>query len=353
MLPLLLHAMPTTPATFRGVYLFALITMSAATSQAVADGDLLHGNPSSVEDTRSTFGSTGGCRISVTLVGDNLDSARGVLRTRITRAIDDLDRDLLPVASLGADAATARFGWSARLRDGPIMTSFSLRNPSRHATLIKVIEGEVDVFSPNEANEGTVLIADPLAHPGVSFKSPVLEKYGIEIAYVSEEKAAELNRASAGQPHGASDTFFALDPIDEQRRLDAVAAEVARRRAARELDAAGLSPASTPIIPPNDSASSMLPPSRATLSTTTSSVGKVSRVSFQVKDPKHKVIDLVWRDASGKPLRGAGVARYSSDQVRSMILAEPPPRDAQLVIFVASEGAVQTRPFKVETVALP
>lgn len=330
--------MNSTPARGRPFMLVALlICLAGAQSHLVAtEPEALRGNVFDVSETRSTTGSMGGCRVTITIVGDDLDDVAAIIRARPTKAIDELDRDLLSTnaATEPLSLPTWRYSSLGRPRTGGLNVTLTLRNPSRRAATIKLIEGTLDLYHPTEANGGIVKIAAAEAKPGTAVKNSTLAKYGIEITYLDEQETSETRSTS---------TASILDSTEEKRRLDAVADEVARRRAIRELAAT------------SQSETTNLPASRATV-TTTAPAGKADRVvrtSLQIKDPNHKLIDALWRDANGAPLRARPSYAGTSSPVRSIFFYDVPSADAELIVFISSDESIRTAPFKVENIVLP
>ncbi len=317
-----------------------LLTLAAGSQAAEATGpEPLRVNVESVEDHRSSMsGNT--CQVRLAALGDELDEDTTVIDTKLTRAVDDLDRDL--VAKPGS--MSSRYGNAFRSlmspSRGPLRITLTLRNPSRRATAIKVIEGVAQLHTPTATNEGVITLTDPLATEGVPLKHKTLEKYGIEITYITEEAAAELRQVGS--------------PQEEQMRLEAVAGEVERRRLLRESAQREAVMSQTPAERTDSTA--VLPPSRATVQTATPAPeprsSQSTRISFKVTDPNNKLISLTWCDAYGSPLRGM-MPPMVYQQIRSFMFRQKLPPDARLVAYIASDASVTSRPFKVENIALP
>lgn len=347
--------------------LFAIASLARAEDAAPAPAPTeLRANVASIEDNRSTAGYNSVCRLTLTFVGDEVADTRGVLDVHVTKALDELDRDLIAQGTALTHLRASGMMMAGRIRAGSSQAEgvITLRNPSRRAATIKVIEGAADLFRPTEANDGMVVIPDGLAHRDVAIESVTLQKYGIELTCLSEQKAATV------RPFFPSVTGTVIGnptPEEEQRRLEAVAAEVARRRALREAGArqsellsSGPEPtsAATHAPAPVVKSGGTLPPSEAKAVTTESSSSRVgtraplsNEVAFQIKDPQHKVIELECRGADGRVLsRGPFVGTGTWAVMR---FESAPPTDAKLVVYLAAPGAIESHPFKVENIALP
>jgi hypothetical protein len=325
--------MQTAPLVIR---MFVAFSALAASVRAENSTPTLRANVDQVDDYRTTTGTRTSCRLTLTLLGDATTDFTGSLRIRLLKATDDLDRDLVPKSNSTFDRYASAFSRVPSMPNMALHGSITLKNPSRRAETIKLIEAVAELYSPTETNHGIVEIPDALAKPGVSYANPVLEKYGIELTYITEDAAAELRKTTPSDGP--------LSVQDELVRLNAVAAEVARRREIRELDAGNQSPSSPPAI---------LPPSRATLTTPVPvpNSSPASRLTIQVKDPNNKLVELEWRDVRGKTLRTRSNLNYGP--IRTVTLTDAPPKDAQLVAYVATAEAVKEYSLKLENVALP
>lgn len=279
-----------------------------------------------ISEIRNTS-ANGQCWVYLNLTGDAVADAYSVHRVRVSVAQDELGRDLVkPVETTSGvtlqpgwvvpsaaeeqrrlEAVAAEVARRRALREattgaapsaGP-MTSASrpprpaimLRNPSRQAATIRLIEGEIDLFTPTEANGGIVRLADLAAHPGEPAKSAALEAQQVQVVYFTRE-AFEAN--------------------------------------------------------------SQLVPSAAKVNYATAFgwFGGTA-VGILVRDPKRIVVDLELQGGEGKPIAASPVVGASSEWSRGLFAKAPLPADAQLVVRVATPGAIQRYPFKLENVPLP
>jgi hypothetical protein len=255
---------------------------------------------SEVTDTRSTGSSRSECNVGLTFTGDAVADSMRVHQVRLTKAQDELGRDLiLAKADQSEDFANADY------RSVTLRARVALRNPSRNASFIKIIEGEVDLFNPTANNGGQLVIKNAVNSPAEPIEDPTLKKYGIQLMYLTKDSYA----AKVKHLEDKSDTATNSE-LDEafgdrfKTMLTAMFASETRRSA-----------------------------------------------TLFLKDPEKRVIELVFLDASGKPLqRNGGV---TSGEIRKVNLDAPIPADAQLLIKLVTPESIQTCPFKTENIPLP
>jgi hypothetical protein len=200
------------------------------------------------------------------------------------------------------DAAARSF--STGRNGGALKTDVKLKNPSRNATTIKVLKGEVELFSPSEANGAIIRIKDVLQHPAEPIQNSALAQYGVQLMYLTKEayeakkkEVAAASAGAAGNPLGAAfgDLFKGMF-------------------------------------------SGMMSSSKDAL-------------QLYIKDPRKRIVELEFQDGQGKPLKTNG--KWSSNEFQQTQLAAPPPADTQLVIQLAVPAAVKTFPFEIHDIPLP
>jgi hypothetical protein len=261
-----------------------------------------------ITDTRTTGMFNSECKLTLKFTGDAAADAMSVRQVRLKQAVDDLGRDLVPKQ----DADSLRSSMSA-FGSGPkgvaLSTELVLRNPSRHSAVIKLIEGDVEFFSPTAANGGVLVIKDILKHPAETVQNDTLKKYGVELTYLTKESYEAKKKQMQAQP-GSN----AGDAMSQ-----------------------GL----------GDMFSSMF----SSMFSGMMSSSSANTALLYVKDPGNHVIDMEYQDASGKALKRRN--SWSSNGMRSQDFAQPPPPDTQLLVYLATPEAIQTVPFKIENVPLP
>jgi hypothetical protein len=252
-----------------------------------------------VADNRTTGSFNAECKLELKFTGDAATDAASVRQVRVKKAIDELGRDLT------RDNSDSSPGFGSSQRNGVLKTELRLRNPSRNATVIKLVEGEVEFFNPTLANGGILIIKDILKHPAEPVENVTLKKYGVEVMYLTKESYEAKKKQ-----------------IEEQQKN---AAGGAIGQAFGELF-------------------------KGMFNGMMSSDTKNS-LKLYTKDPEKRVVEVEFQDASGKSLKSG--SSWSSGEMRQIELKAAPPADAQLMIHLATPEALQTFPFKVENIPLP
>src|SRR5205085_7133098 len=148
---------------------------------------------------------------------------------------------------------------SSSQHNGALKTDLRLRNPSRNATVIKLLEGEVELFSPSSANGGVLVIKDILKKPGEPVQNPALKKYGIELIYLTKETYEARKKQLEEQQNKASGA------------IDSAFGEMFKSMFGGMMGS-----------------------------------DKQNSVKLYVKDPDKRVIDIEFQDATGKELKRGG-----------------------------------------------
>jgi hypothetical protein len=253
-----------------------------------------------VTDNRTTGSFFSECKLELKFTGDAANDAASVRKVRVKKAVDDLGRDL---SRNDQQESFGSFGSSQR--NGVLKTDLRLRNPSRNASVIKLVDGEVEFFSPTSANGGILTIKDILKHPAEPVQNEVLKKYGIEVMYLTKE-AYEIKKKQ----------------FEEQQRSEA-GGKIGEGFGELFKGMFG----------------GMM------FSDTKNSV------KLYVKDPEKRVIDVEFQDAAGQALKSG--SSWSMSELRQIEFKAPAPADTQLRIHLATPAALQTFAFKVENIALP
>jgi hypothetical protein len=279
-----------------------------------------------VHETRSTSAQNFGLRLVLNLSGEAVTDAYNVRRVRVTTARDDGDRDLvLPqvdsidgvefspeaasahekerLQAVAAEVARRRAMREAagvapfaplsgrpNSRNSTSKTVVNLRNPSRQSTALAILEGEITLFTPTEANGGVVRVMR-LAPPGELLKNDALEQAGIQFVYFTRT-AFETNRLLVGAE--AKEMFnqaFQLNGAD-----------------------------ATCLV---------------------------------LRDPKKLVVDFELQDRDAKRIVAGTFFGGFNGWDRALFLKGPPPDGAQLLVRVATPESIKSYPFKLENIPLP
>jgi hypothetical protein len=275
-------------------------TAGATPAAPAAPVQTINASVGDVSDNRTTGSFTSECKLELKFTGDAASDAAAVRQVRVNRAIDDLGRDLAR-----SDSQDSFPSFDSGQRNGVLKTQLRLRNPSRNAATIKLVNGEVDLFSPTAANGGVLTIKDILKHPAEPVQNAALKKYAVEVVYLTKESYEAKKKQIQEQ-----------QKTDADGKLGEAFGELFKGMFGGMMGA--------------DSKNS---------------------VKLYVKDPEKRVVDVEFQDAGGKTLKTG--SSWSMGELRQIEFKSAPPPDAQLLIHLATPEALQTFAFKLENVPLP
>lgn len=283
--------------------LFVLLAIQAVANAQSRDKSLtpLRANVGEVSDNRTTGAFSSECKIELKFTGDPAADAGSVRRVRLSEAIDELGRDLTIKKDDESSSASFNSGHSS----SPLKTDVKLRNPSRNATIIKILKGEVELFNPTEANGGLLTIKNVLQHPAEPISNPVLAKHGVQLMYLTKEAYAAKKKE-----------------MEQKAAADPASQKLAEAFGGLFKGMFG----------------GMMSDSK-------------NSIQLYIQDPQKRVMDVKFMDGQGKPLKSR--ERWSSGDFNSTGLEAPPPPDTQLVIQLATPESVKSYPFTVENIPLP
>jgi hypothetical protein len=256
-----------------------------------------------VVDTRATVTGSfeGGCDVELRVVGVEGGVSNSIRGVRIRSATDDTERDLSNPEPRHMPPQVTRVDDA-----GVLATHVQLRNPSRSASVIKVLEGEIDLFHPTTENGGKILLKNFQAHPGEIIDSPDLKQAGIQLIFVTRETE-----------------------------------ETAQKRLQEDLSKDNAAPK------PNDVSDMQ----RLLLRRSMEPAGMKNPVRFIFNDPEGKLVGIDFLDGSGIPIMQRGSSRGSGFLTKGF--DKELPANALAIVYLATPGAVTTVPFELENIPLP
>jgi hypothetical protein len=172
--------------------IFLAIPMAASAQTEDKSAPPIQVNVGDVTDNRTTSAFNSECKVELKLTGDAAADAQSVRRVQLVEATDSTGRDLIPKKDDEMASHFMGFGQSS----GALSTEVKLRNPSRNATAIKVLKGQVELFNPTEANGGVLTIKGILQHPAEPVQNPALAKYHIQLMYLTKQPTTRRKRKS-------------------------------------------------------------------------------------------------------------------------------------------------------------
>jgi hypothetical protein len=251
-----------------------------------------------VTDNRTTSAFNPECKVELKFTGDAAADAQSVRRVQLTEATDSTGRDLIPKKDDENSSHFMNFGQSS----GTLSTEAKLRNPSRNATAIKMLKGQVELFNPTEANGGLLTLKGILQHPAEPVQNPALAKYHIQLMYLTKAAYDAKKKEIESQQNG-------------DQKLGAAFGELFKGMFGGMV---------------SDSKDS---------------------IQLYINDPDKRIIDLKFADGQGNPLKSN--QSWSTDSFKSTSFESPPPPDTQLKIQLATPESLKTYSFQVENIALP
>lgn len=255
---------------------------------------------------RRTNGHFPGLTIGVELQGIATGDV-AASRVLISKAVDDSGRDLVDREN-GEPKLEANQSLAFQSAEGlkePASLNVQLLSPDRGAAKISEVSGEIELFMPTKDPNSVALLPKVLGSKGKALTHKALKANGVEITVLSEKQfEAEKKK------------------IADKKRADAVA-EGWEGESLEQLVTNFLSMFFTPSE--ND-------------------------IMLKVKDPKGRVQQITFVDASGKQKQG-----MMRDEEGMTVLStwEPPEADWGLKVSMKTPKNVVKQPFVLTSVALP
>jgi hypothetical protein len=253
---------------------------------------------SKIDESRSTSDSSfdNKCEIELKISGDEVRKYKFVKISKITKATDDQDLDLI-----NEDHNDFEY----KEIDENAKVEIETKIPARKAKVIKELSGELSLYSPTVANGAIIRITNYQTKTNINLLPNAV---GVQIMYLTKES---LEKFAKGQK---------LKKEEELKKLP----EITRKMAEGLMNAfEGFSNSSDD-------------PNQAT---------------FYVEGDKTKLVDLYFEDANGKRIERNG--RYQNNNIVSYSLNEKPNPNCKLVLNIETATSVKKVPFKLLNIELP
>ena len=141
----------------RHIIFFCIFFMTMSTASLFAADDV-RVFVSEVTDKRST-GYSSECKVKLNFFGDIIENARGIKSIQLKKAIDNTGRDI--------QGSKDNTDYEKKRDDeNKIEETISLKNPSRNATAIKELSGEVELYIPKRDKNFIVRVKSFMKHLG-------------------------------------------------------------------------------------------------------------------------------------------------------------------------------------------
>jgi len=356
--------------------------------------------PAEVKDTRSgeKFGSS--LDITFNLFGDDLERGQAV-RCDILKAVDETGRDLIQTdkGMMFGPSRNADFRFSREELTDREKLFVQLKNPSRKATVIREISGEIEIFKPKLDPQCVVIFSDISGKSSKPLANPLLDASQIEITILPAASGGQLTVAAepCGPCSGSKNSLApAPMPSGEAAPLPPAgnAEQPSRNPDKPQTAAKDSSKAAREEIPgtPSDSAKVEATDANAAKVTKPDSdagdqsdaddetdaekklgpaVGQAmgnalgqafsrmfggagqddNSVQMTIKDPSNKLVAIEFIDSAGNVLANNGSS--SSGENHCYYFSQPLPKNAKIRVFVATDKSVIKVPFALKDVALP
>lgn len=251
-----------------------------------------------IDESRSTSDGSfdNKCEIELKISGDEVRKYKFVKISKITKATDDQNLDLLKEDHND-------FEYNEIDKDAKV--EIETKIPARKATVIKELSGELSLYSPTETNGSIIKIANYQTKTNINL---LPNSAGVQIMYLTKESLEKFAKEQK------------LKKEEELKKLP----EIARKMAEGLMNAfEGFSNSSDD---PNE-------------------------VTFYIDGDKTKLVDLYFEDANGKKIERNG--RSQSNNIVSYSLEEKPNPTWKLILNIETVTSVKKVPFKLLNIDLP
>lgn len=358
-----------------------ILLLGVGVSQA-AD---LRVQPTDIKDTRC--GGKWGSSLDITfnLFGDDLEHGRAV-RCNLTKAVDETGRELIETekGKMHGMSRNGDFQPSNEELTDREQISVQLKNPSRKATVVTEISGEIEIYKPNNDPQCVLLVKDLAGKEKKPLSDPLLTDNKIEITLMPPkaaggEKVAPCEpcvpavKPSADPAPKPSAEPAPLPPAEEPKETKALpekAKEAGDKPAKPDSDAAKEStdesaeesaaddsdendpfPDEAKKAAPAPIAKAMGGALEQAFSHMFGGGGDENSFQLTIKDPANKLVKIEFLDEEDQVISNNGVSSCNDDHWYSF--SQPLPKNVKLRIYVATEKSIVKVPFTLKDVALP
>lgn len=256
---------------------------------------------SEVKDSRTTGQFFAEMELKLKVMGDIISNAKG-LKLKITKAVDETNRNLLK-----SEPDKTEFTKTDENNAGQAEVSIKLKNPSRKASVVKELEGEVIIFVPKNDPNSIATINNFIMQTGKILSNSSLKASGVEVTVLTKaqyEQLKETKAKEAKEKEGDLAKEFGNAMVQAFSSLFGGMMEIDE-----------------------------------------------NSVILQIKDPESKVVAIEFTDKSGNKINNAGSMRMGDVMVFDF--KEPMPKDAKMTLFIMTAKSLITTPVKLTDIALP
>lgn len=261
----------------------------------------LHVTVSEITDKRTTGKFFAECEVKLKIMGDPVADVMGARITKLMKAVDSTDRNLLKDEEREIGDLTHHTNQTSVME-----VTIKLRNPSRNAATIKTLEGELELIRPTLENGGKIVVADFQSNAGEPIATSQLQPWNVEVIHLTKEGFEKMKG----------------EMEKEKKSMDAAAEKMGE--AFGELFMGVFN------IEPSDDENAL---------------------QFYIKDPDKHIVNLGFTDQNAKTMKST--SRSTAGNIQTYTFKDKPSKDWRLVISLSTPTSTRTRSFKVENIPLP
>lgn len=273
-----------------------IVTFLLLSGVAAYGADILV-SPGDVTDSRTTGKFFAKLEVKLKVMGDMIADAKG-LKVKITRAVDDTGRNLIK------DAQDSKDFTKPDDQGGQAELTVELKNPSRKASVIRELSGEVTVYAPGNDPKATATIRKFMTMTGKPLSDPGLSAAQVEITVMTKEQFEKIKAAQEKEVKDQASKEFGQAIAQAFGSLFGGFMDV-----------------------------------------------NENSVILSVKDPQSRVVGIEFFTETGEQVRNNGSMSMGSERVYQF--DRPMPENARMLIFLITPKALIKAPVTLRDIALP
>lgn len=150
-----------------------------------ANLEVIESTATTLKDTTNLYG----CSVDLTFKGGPLTNAAGILDLTIATAEGDKGEKF----ETESESQPLAFRQSLCV-GGTATKTVRLYTKSPPPRMIKILEGDAELFSPTSFNGGFVKVSTDFYHPGKAIESPALKQNGVTLMFCGTEKFRDTQK---------------------------------------------------------------------------------------------------------------------------------------------------------------
>lgn len=270
-----------------------------------------------VSDNRSLDGQFTGLKFEILLLGDILYKAEGV-KLSVTRAVDDTGYDLIKKDDF---FSATEFQNVDSNKAGQVKVEANLKNPPRKASLIKELQGEVEVYCSTLDPAAVFKLEQFMQKLGQPIE---IKEQQVTLTLYDKNKYEEMKKESQSTPPPSTPPQSAT--TDSKKQIeDYSSKEMANAFGKIFMNMFGM--------------------------------GNMDEKSIAVRlqDPDSKVVEVRFFSANGQPIKNNGWfgSNEGPDRMKTYSFDKIMPSDAYLVVYLKTDKALKKVAINMKDIPLP